>query len=358
MGEAIKTKCKSCGSNLEYDPNSGNLKCAMCGVYYPFNRSTDYPTRKVELGNLEVSDKKDASNVTIRSCKCCGARFTGKLMSLTNKCEYCGATMMVEDLGCMPDACVPFAFDRKEALAKFTDDVKNRRFVNKSFKKRLVPDKIESLYIPSYAFSSDVEANYRGNLYKEHKDREGNTHIRRFNISGTEYGTYDNILIECSEHITQSELTSIEPFNISNANKFVPEFIYGYSVEYYNRTVEEAGKFVRETIEQRVRRKILNRYDYDGINSFHVDYNYRSSKYSYMLVPVYKLHFKFKKKTYCPLVNGQTGKVGGKLPSNVGKIVWTVILSLLGIGVIIGLIYMMSTGDVPLLEEILDGLRG
>lgn len=77
-----------------------------------------------------------------------------------------------------------------------------------------------------------------------------------------------------------------------------------------------------------------------------------------MLVPVYKLHFKFKKKTYCPLVNGQTGKVGGKLPSNVGKIVWTVILSLLGIGVIIGLIYMMSTGDVPLLEEILDGLRG
>lgn len=354
MGETIDTKCKSCGSNLEYDPNSGNLKCAMCGLYYPFDKTSDYPTRSIELGNCMASDKKDASNVVLHRCKCCGAKFMGKVMSLTNKCEYCGATMVPEDLGCMPDACVPFAFDKKEALRIFKEDVSKRRFVNRKFKKHVSVDRVESLYIPAYSFSSDIEAKYKGQLYTESKDSDGNTSIRRFNIGGTELASYDNMLVECSEHITQSELKSIEPFNISGASKFVPQFIYGYSVEYYNRTVEEAGKLIRETMEQRTRSKILSKYVYDGINSFSADYTYRNSKYSYMLVPVYKLHFKFKNKKYSPLVNGQTGAVGGKLPSNVGKVVFATILTILGLGIVGGLIYMMATGNVPFLEDFIN----
>lgn len=358
MGDVVDTKCKSCGSNLEYDPNSGNLKCAMCGLYYPFEKDDTYKARRVELGNLFALDKNDAGAMIIRSCKCCGASFSSKLVSLTSKCEYCGATMMVEDLGCMPDACVPFAFDKAEALRLFKEEVGKRRFVNKKFKKSPNVDKIESLYVPAYSFSTDVDATYKGQLYTEDKDKDGNTSIHRFSISGTESVSFSDMLVECSEHITQNELKTIEPFSISGAKKFMPEFIYGYSVEYYNRTVEESAKIVREIVDSRTRSKILKRYDYDGINSFKVDYTYKNSKYSCMLVPIYKLHFKFNKKKYSPLINGQNGKVGGKLPTNVGKVVWTTILILLGFGFLIGLVCALATGEVPFLEEILDSFRG
>lgn len=358
MGEVVKTKCKSCGSNLEYAPNSGNLKCAMCGAFYSFDKSDNYKKRNVELGNLFVVDKKEDFATAIRSCKCCGAKFSGKLMSLTSKCEYCGATMVIDDMGVMPDACVPFAFDKAEALKLFKEEVQKRKFVNKKFKKAPKVDRIESLYIPAYSFSTDVDATYRGQLYTEDKDKDGNTSIHRFNVSGTESASFNDMLVECSEHITQNELKSIEPFVISGARKFVPEFIYGYSVEYYNRTVEESAKIIREIVDSRTKIKILRRYDYDGINSFKVDYTYKNSKYSCMLVPVYKLHFKFKKKKYSPLVNGQNGKVGGKLPTNVGKIIWTAVLLLLGFGLLAGFVYTIATGEVPFLEEILDSFRG
>lgn len=343
MAKGILKKCKSCGSNLAFDPSSGDLKCNMCGTLYPFESKSSFNRRVVDLSTLTASNKLSGENVNIPKCKCCGASFGGKILSITSKCEYCGATMVPEDFASAPDGCVPYAFGEDEALKKFEEELKSKFFIPKALKKGVVPSSIESIYIPAFSFSSNVKGVYDGRLYERETDRDGNSSKRKFNVSGTEYADYDDIMVECSEHITQSDLRSIEPFDMDKAKAFMPEFVCGYSVEYYNRTVEDSAKIARETMRERLKNQALKRYHYDGIDYFNMSYTYDDSKYAYMLLPTYKIKFTFKGKEYAPLLNGQTGKLGGKLPSTKLK---TVLITLGLLAVIGGIVYLVASGTL------------
>lgn len=341
MAKGVLKKCESCGSNLAFDPSSGDLKCAMCGTLYPFDAKNSFSRRKVNLETLFASDKLVGENLTIPKCKCCGASFGGKIMSITSRCEYCGATMVPEDFASTPDGCVPYAFDKEMANTKFLEGLKDRRFIPKALKKGVVPNKIESLYIPAFSFSSNVKCEYNGRLYERKTDNDGNSYKRKFDVAGTEYADYDDIMVECSEHITQSELISIEPFDMDKAKAFMPEFVCGYSVEYYNRTVEDSAKLAKEVMQERLRKQALRKYTYDGIDYFNMSYKYDDSTYSYVLLPTYKINFTFKGKEYSSLLNGQTGKLGGNLPSTKLK---AVLIALGVIAVLGGIVYLVASG--------------
>lgn len=341
MAKSILKKCKSCGSNLTFDPSSGDLKCDMCGTLYPFETKASFNRRSINLETLMASNKLGGDVASVPKCKCCGASFGGKILSITSKCEYCGATMVPEDLASTPDGCVPYAFDKAMALKKFEEELGRKHFIPKALKKGVIASSVESIYIPAFSFSSNVKGEYNGKLYERETDSDGNTSKRRFAISGTEYADYDDIMVECSEHITQSELQSIEPFDMDKAKAFMPEFVCGYSVEYYNRTVEDSAKIARETMQERLKRQALKRYKYDGIDYFNMSYKYEDSKYAYMLLPTYKIKFTFKGKEYSPLLNGQTGKLGGRLPSTKLK---SVLITLGVLAVVGGLVYLVASG--------------
>lgn len=341
MAKGILKKCDSCGSNLAFDPSSGDLKCAMCGTLYPFSAKTSFCRRKMDFETLSAFDKLDGKNLTIPKCKCCGASLGGKIMSITSKCEYCGATMVPEDFASTPDGLVPYAFDEALAQKKFGEELKRKHFIPKALKKGVVPNKIESVYIPAFSFSSNVKGEYNGRLYERKTDNDGNSYKRKFNVSGTEYADYDDIMVECSEHITQSELKSIEPFDMDKSKAFMPEFVCGYSVEYYNRTVEDSAKIAKEIMQERLKNKALKNYTYDGVDYFNMSYKYSDSTYSYMLLPTYKINFTYKGKEYSSLLNGQTGKLGGNLPSTKLK---TVLITLGVLALIGGIVYLVASG--------------
>jgi hypothetical protein len=63
---------------------------------------------------------------------------------------------------------------------------------------------------------------------------------------------------------------------------------------------------------------------------------YSNITYKYILVPVWISSFKFKNKVYQFVVNGQTGKVGGKAPVSAFRVILAV---LLGIAAIVGLYF-------------------
>ena len=64
---------------------------------------------------------------------------------------------------------------------------------------------------------------------------------------------------------------------------------------------------------------------------------YTNEKYSYYLLPVYKFEYTYKKKTRRAYLNGQTGAVGGDLPTSALKIGLAIgigLLALVGIGIL------------------------
>ena len=74
------------------------------------------------------------------------------------------------------------------------------------------------------------------------------------------------------------------------------------------------------------------------MDSLHFSTLYSKVTYKYLLVPVWMSSFKYKDKLYQFVVNGQTGKVGGKAPTSV----WKVLLAIgIVVGVCVGLYYLL-----------------
>jgi hypothetical protein len=73
------------------------------------------------------------------------------------------------------------------------------------------------------------------------------------------------------------------------------------------------------------------------IDNLKMNTTYTNEKYSYYLLPVYKFEYTYKKKTRRAYLNGQTGAVGGDLPTSALKIGLAIgigLLALVGIGIL------------------------
>lgn len=347
MKEDVAAKCQSCGSELYFNPEGGNLLCKACGTAVEFDKTNTFDRRTIDIGTLTpIGDKIDENRVSMSHCSSCGAAFTGTLVTLSTKCQYCGGNMVVDDTAAHPDGCLPFAFGKEQASQKFAEEIKKKFLVPRAFKKNPRTDSIESIYIPAFSFSSKIDADYAGELYETYTDSDGDSHTRHFNVRGTEYADMKDVLVECSDYLTQSELKQIEPYYMNETKKFSQGFVYGYSVEYYNRSVEESAKLAREIMQNRVREQILKRYDHDGVDYLDIKCKYSSSTYSYLLLPTYRVNFKYKNKDYSAVMNGQTGKIGGKLPTSPMKIFWIVLMILAIIGGIAFFMFSDALQDV------------
>lgn len=326
------TKCNNCGGSLRFSPKTGNLCCKKCGSEVQIDMSNDYTKHSIDMTKTFVEPEVKESIVS-KHCDNCGATFKGELNKISSTCSYCGANLVLNfsnKTGINPDACIPFAFDRKEAGDRFKKGLKKKAFLPSKFKKSPPVENIESVYIPAFTFNCKTENKYSGKLIYEDKDKDGRTHYHYRSISGTETVISKNMMIECSEHLTQTAFNQIKPFDTSQMFRFEEEFILGYSVEYYNRKIEDVKKMVKSMVEDKVREKILSNYSYDRVDYLHIDTRYTESDYSYVILPTYKVKYKYHKKEYTTFMNGQTGKVGGNVPRS-GLKISALVLSILAV---------------------------
>jgi hypothetical protein len=77
----------------------------------------------------------------------------------------------------------------------------------------------------------------------------------------------------------------------------------------------------------------------DRADSIRFSTLYSNITYKYILVPTWISSFKYKDKTYQFAINGQTGKLGGKAPVSV----WRVLLAILvGVATLFALYYYLK----------------
>ena len=218
------------------------------------------------------------------------------------------------------NAVVPFAFDEKVAIEKFRDGLKKKWFLPNKFKKSLPKSHVDSVYIPAYVVNVSSENSYVGRLYDTHRDSDGHSHRHYRKISGVASVLTRDILIECSSRINQLTLDKIRPFDINLMKKYRSEYLMGYSVEYYDKKLQDAKSLIKQSVEFDVRKSILRRYSYDGVDYLTINTTYKESNYARALLPTYSVSYKYKDKEYNTFMNGQTGKVGGNLPRSKWKI--------------------------------------
>ena len=335
--DSIFIKCDGCGSNMSFDPNTQTLKCGHCGKKVDFKKNNNVAEISLEEA-LKVAPKWNDETTTY-CCENCGANFNVSKLEVSVICPYCSTTHIVkrEDLaGIKPTAVYPFLIDSHEALDLSKTWAKRRIFAPTKFKKNLVENNLHGIYMPFFTFDSDTVSQYEGRLGERRtrtvKNSKGQTRTETYivwhHVSGTFAKFFDDVSISAGD-ISQKDLDKLQPFKKETICVYENKFLSGYSAKHYSREIKDCWNDAKQVIDEQLRQDILHYYGYDVIDYLNLSTIHNSVKYKYVLLPVYRLNYRYNNKDYPVLVNGNNGKVTGKSPISPLRVIIATILALI-----------------------------
>lgn len=326
--EIINSKCSSCGGNVVYDANSQCLKCNSCNNLTAFTHTKSCLEHSIDEKTEDYKNYVEWQKDTkVMSCNNCGAKVILNTLEYSTVCPYCESSLvatkeMLPSL--IPDGIIPFMFNEEIAQKHFIEKVKNRFWVNSKFKKSNSKKTVHGLYFPAFSFNADSKSSYNGKLSKTETKRTSNGETisvtKTFHISGNKKINHQNITEEVSSKVNQTELAYVQPYDYTKVRKFDEKFIMGYSVEHFDVGVSGAYARAKNKMNSDIRRLILARYSYDSVVYLNINTQFSNERYKYVLLPIYKFEYKFKKQSFVSYMNGQNGKIGGSFPLSVFKI--------------------------------------
>lgn len=373
---ATEKKCPGCGAALDFSAAVGKLKCPYCDteVEIPAAAVPEVVQEPVGIGQvqkagaaqenlldfrkMEKTGNRDWGTATkIASCKYCGAEMVMDVNSLSTTCEFCGSNHVTEatdDQGLLsPGGVVPFQVTQQQASDLFKKWIGAKFFAPNAAKKGAQAESFKGVYLPYWTFDAVTDSAYTGRYGKDRqvkeKDRDGNIHTKTvtdwYNTNGTYNEFIDDQLICASKNHTESFLKSIEPFNTGDNKVYTPEYLSGFKAERYTVPLEDGWAGATRDIERHIRSVVTskirtdNHADRSEITAINIQYSQMT--YKYLLLPVWFSSFNFGGKVFQFVVNGQTGKVGGKSPVSGLKVFLTIFIIVAVIALIVVLMKLL-----------------
>jgi len=333
-------KCPNCGATITFDPKTGKLHCVYCGY------KGELP--KPEQGNQIIEHDFESATKTKSfrwgaqkkniECKQCGAVTTYDALETAAICPFCGSTNVmpaaVQD-SIAPDAICLFTITKEKAGESFTKWMKKKWFTPRKAKKNAKPEAFKGVYLPYWTYDTQTTSNFTGeagyNRTVKKKDGSTETVTDWKSVRGVYQEYFDDETVMASKHHENSGVTKCEPFNLSKMVTYTPQAVAGFAAERYSIGLKEgwtiAQEKIQETLDSNIHSYIRSNWNSDDVRNVRFSTLYSNITYKYLLVPVWISSFMFKNKKYQFVVNGQTGKVGGKAPISAFRVIIAILLA-------------------------------
>jgi len=358
-------KCPNCGAGLTFDPKTQQLRCEYC--LSEFTEEEMKALEAEEAKKVETSDEteqsaaedggnpEDAGNkenedaqsgdaaagdfdaeagsaetdAVMYMCPSCGAEIVTDATTAATFCYYCHNPVVLSGRVSgeyLPDYVLPFAIDRKKAEEMFINWIGKKKYVPSSFYEKNQIEKLSGVYFPYLLYSCQVDGRLQGEGETETSRVIGNTrHTEHKRYKVERSGSLDvkNLTRNALSKSNKELVEGVLPFETAELVPFQSGYLSGFLAE--KRDMEsstfndEAEQEVREYTIENLRSSISG---YSSVNVQDAETRIRDAKWQYALLPVWVLtyHHKEDKKTYYFAMNGQTGKICGKLPVDKGKL--------------------------------------
>ncbi|GBU20510.1 hypothetical protein R80B4_00388 [Fibrobacteres bacterium R8-0-B4] len=131
---------------------------------------------------------------------------------------------------------------------------------------------------------------------------------------------FEKIPVDGSQRMDDAYMDSIEPFDYDQLTEFHPSYLAGYTAEKYDvdakNSRSRAVNRMETTVEKLFRKTVRG---YNTVKVIFSDINVTKGTMSYTLLPVWTVSTKYNEDDYLFMMNGQTGKMVGRLPVDEGK---------------------------------------
>lgn len=348
-------KCPNCGGTMDFDPENGKLHCPYCDYLEIIPQAENAPASAVELDFLSAENKETNCNWGAEKkavvCKSCGAETIYDALAVSSECPYCGSNQVMEAQGektLAPGGVVPFQITNETAGKNFKKWIGNKFFCPKLAKDSAKPEAFKGIYLPYWTFDTDTVSSYTGKYGKDRtvrrRDSDGNYHTETvtdwFKTSGIYRESFDDELVLATNRHNSAIINGLAPFQTENNKAYKPEYVAGFAAERYTIGLKDGWEIAKKSIFKKINsgvsRKIISENNADHATDIKVKSTFNSITYKYLMLPIWVSSFQYNGKVYQFMVNGQTGKVYGKTPVSVWKVLLVVAVGLVILAILCG----------------------
>ena len=336
-------KCSACGGVMDFDPATAGLKCQYCG------HTSELPSVGGEADRAEELDFASAEQTgncdwgaekkTV-ICKSCGAESIYDALQVAHACPYCGSNQVMEAKNqntLAPGGVCPFRIDVKTAAVNFRSWLGRKIFCPGKAKRQAQHEAFQGVYLPYWTFDTQTTSEYSGRYGHRRTRRTRNnkveTYIEWHSTSGVHQEFINDQLVMGTERYDREILARIEPFNTEENVAYKPEYLAGFIAERYSIGLRDAWErakgFIRNKLKRNIETAIRSRHGASTVEVHSFTTRHADIKYKYLMLPVWISSFRYKEKIYHFVVNGQTGRVGGRAPISPLRVAIAVVIALI-----------------------------
>ena len=241
----------------------------------------------------------------------------------------------------MPTKVIPFKVDKKKALESFDNWIKKKKFVPKSFyndKKEI--EEINGVYFPYWLYNTKVLVDLDREGSRTYSRTEGDykvTYRKDFRIIRKGDVVVKNLPKLALAKSNKVLVESVYPFDFNTSIKFDSSYLSGFVAEKKDIEKEELMSSIEDDVYKYSTRVVEKSMTGERVRVVNNDFRVQRGSFEYAMLPVWAISYNDKDsdKQYFFSVNGQTGKVVGKLPIVMSKLILTALLTILPIFAIV-----------------------
>lgn len=285
--------------------------------------------------------------MTTLACGHCGAELAFEGMRALT-CPYCASGNVVErpaGTHVEPRFVVAFACNADGARAAIERWIGSRSWFADSAIRRARVEDLRGVYVPAYLYSAVAHTSYSAQIGEHYTEtvevevddgppphiglplevkprRTKRTEQRTVTrteyrpLTGTHVGYVTDVVVSASAGLRDDELARLEPFDLRQLRRFSPAVVAGWIAEEFARPLDACQRASREAALDEVGEDVRRFMPGDS----HSDLAWRSTvtweAMDPVLVPAWVLAVRYRddRPPLRVVINGQTGKIAGKVP--------------------------------------------
>ena len=330
----VTYKCPNCGGGLQFEPDSQSFHCEYCTSDFTEEQLEEMtPETSREQNSFQqeegVPQRQSAVGAMVYQCPSCGAEIVTDETTAATFCYYCHNPVVLSgrlEGEYLPDFVIPFAIDREKAVQVFSDWIKRKRYVPKTFFSQEQIEKLSGIYFPYLLYSCQVEGQIDGDAVKNRVWTTGNiryTEIKKYRVSRQGNMKVSHVTRNALKKANRRLVEGVLPFEMDKMKEFSMGYLSGFQAEKRDLDRQEfVGEVETEVRDFAVSTLKSSVSSYDTVNIHTNRADIKDPVWNYALLPVWTLtyHDNRKNKMYYFTLNGQTGKICGELPVDFARL--------------------------------------
>lgn len=344
MSNVMTFKCPCCGGYLEFDPSLQKFKCLYCAQVLSeedLREQSEERETAAEAAQAEQTPASQVDHLRGYQCQMCGAEIVTDDTTAATRCYFCHSPVVLHDRlddEFKPDGVIPFKLDKAAAEKQFMDYISKKKFLDRGFFNGAQLEMFSGVYYPWWYADIEGVGEFEG---------EGSrvtvattpTHIvtttRVYRVQREGRLSFRNMARKALLKADGKLSDGIHPYDMGGVKPYASGYLSGFLAE--KRDIPEATakeEMIREA--QGYAQGMMKRNHAFNSLSGTTRFTPASVKAKYVLMPAWVLTYKGGKDgvPYYYMMNGQTGKVCGKLPIDRKRVLATA----LGVGLAVFLV--------------------